>query len=695
MPILTRAGCNQGACHGANAGKGGFHLSLLGYDPESDYLALTRFVGARRISPSQPDNSLMLRKATGQMPHGGGKRFAVDTAEYHTLRDWIAAGARPPILEGANAEPHVARLNVTPAQRTLQMGGQQQIRVEALFSDGMKRDVTAQTLFSSADGAILSVTRDGMATVVGPGEGAVVIRYSGVFTTARVVAPFARARTQVPASGAIDGAINSKAAALGLALSPRCGDSEFLRRTTLDVTGRLPKPETVRAFLADTDPQKRAKLADRLLASPDYIDFWTLKWGDLLRNSKRALGKNGMTAFHRWIRQSVADNKAWDIMTREILTAQGSVLENGAANFYRTGLETENDAILPPEDIGETVAQTYLGVRLQCARCHNHPFEKWTQNQFYQLAGYFGRLQSTPGKAESEKIIANRTWGEVLHPRTGAAMRPAPLDGPALAVDFKGDRRQSLTDWMTAPENPFFASVIVNRVWKHYMGRGLVEPVDDFRVTNPAVNEPLMAYLASDLRAHHYDLKHLMREILCSEAYNRQSQTQPGNERDNRYYSHFLVKRMSAEQLLDALNDVTGETETFEGYAQGTRATQLMDTSVGSFFLDAFGRPPRQTTCECERDSEIGVTQTLHLMNNPLVQAKLTSQTGRIAALLKARVEPGALVEELFLSALSRLPTEQERTRSVNWLTTSPNREQAAQDLLWAILNTKEFVFNH
>ncbi len=695
MPVLTRAGCNQGACHGANAGKGGFHLSLLGYDPESDYLALTRFVGARRISPSQPDNSLMLRKATGQMPHGGGKRFAIDTAEYRTLREWIASGARPPILEGANAEPRVTRLNVTPAQRTLQMGGQQQIRVEALFTDGMKRDVTPQTLFSSADGAILSVTRDGIATVVGPGEGAVVIRYSGVFTTARVVAPFARARTFVPASNDIDSAINSKAAALGLTLSPRCGDGEFLRRATLDVTGRLPKTETVRAFLVDTDSQKREKLADRLLASPEYVDFWTLKWGDLLRNSKRALGKNGMTAFHKWIRQSVADNKPWDTMTREVLTAQGSVLENGAANFYRTGLETENDAILPPEDIGETVAQTYLGVRLQCARCHNHPFEKWTQNQFYQLAGFFGRLQSTPGKAEGEKIIGNRTWGEVTHPRTGAAMRPAALDGPALAANFRGDRRQSLTDWMTAPDNPFFASVIVNRVWKHYMGRGLVEPVDDFRVTNPAVNESLLACLTSDLRAHHYDLKHLMREILCSEAYGRQSQTQPGNERDNRYYSHFLVKRLSAEQLLDALNDVTGEAETFEGYAQGTRATQLMDTSVGSFFLDAFGRPPRQTTCECERGSEIGVTQTLHLMNNPLVQAKLTSQTGRIAALLKAKVEPGAFVEELFLSALSRLPTEQERTRSINWITASSNREQAAQDLLWAILNTKEFVFNH
>ena len=695
MPILTRAGCNMGACHGANAGKGGFHLSLLGYDPESDYLALTRFVGARRISPSQPDNSLMLHKATGQMPHGGGRRFETASPEYRVLRDWIAGGARPPILEGSNAEPRVAHLNVTPAQRTIPVGGQQHFRVEAVFTDGMKRDVTDQTLFSSGDGAILKVTQDGTARVVGAGEGAVVIRYSGVFTIARVVAPFAPARTPLPASNPIDSALNSKAAALGLALAPRCGDGDFLRRASLDVTGRLPNLETTRAFLADSDTRKREKLVDRLLASPEYVDFWTLKWGDLLRNSRRALGKNGMAAFHKWIRKSVAENKAWDKMTREILTAQGSVLENGAANFFRTGLESENDLILPPEDVGETVAQTYLGVRLQCARCHNHPFEKWTQNQFYQLAGYFGRIQAVSGKAESEKLISSRTWGEVLHPRTGAVMRPAALDGPALPTDFKGDRRQSLADWITASDNPFFAPVIVNRIWKHYMGRGLVEPVDDFRVTNPAVNEPLLAYLASDLRDHHYDLKHLMRDILCSEAYGRQSQTQPANERDTRYYTHFLVKRLSAEQLLDALDDVTGETETFEGYPAGTHAVQLMDTGVGSFFLDAFGRPPRQTTCECERGSEIGVTQTLHLLNNPMVQAKLTSQTGRAAALAKAKIEPGAIVDELFLSALSRLPTAPERTRSTAWITSAPNREQAVQDLLWAILNTREFVFNH
>ena len=699
MPILTRAGCNAGACHGANAGKGGFHLSLLGYEPEGDYLALTHFVGARRISPAQPDNSLILRKASFRMPHGGGMRFAPDSPEYRTVRDWIVAGALPPIEEGKGAEPHIARLIVTPAARTLAAGRTQRLRVEAVYSDGTQRDVTAQTLFTSADESILNVKPDGTAKVVGPGEGAVVIRYSGLFTIARVAVPFGPAkpppRGYSLAANPIDHFVNDRLASLGLTPSARCTDAEFLRRVTLDVTGRLPEPDLVRPFSASADSKKRDAAIDRLLDSTEYVDYWTLKWGDLLRNSKRSMGAKGLKAYHDWIRKGVAANKPWDRTIAELLSADGSTVANGAANYFRAGTDGLGQFFLTPEDLGESTAQITLGVRLLCARCHNHPFEKWTQTQFFQMASFFGRVEGRAGKDADEKIVAVNTYGEVRHPRTGQVMRPAPLDGTPVPESFKGDRRKALAEWMTAADNPFFAAAIANRLWKHYMGRGLVEPVDDFRVTNPSTNEPLLNYLAATLRAHKFDLKALAREILRSDAYQRSSRAVPGNEKDNRYYSRWIVKRLAAEPLLDALDDATGTRETFEGYPAGTRAVQLMDASSVSLFLDTFGRPPRQTTCECERSNETNVEQALHLMNNPEIQTKLTAPTGRITALVKAVATPDQQVENLFLAALSRLPTERERTRGIAWLTASADRHKAAEDLLWAIMNTKEFVFNH
>ena len=690
MPILTKASCNSGACHGANAGRGGFHLSLLGYDPDGDYIAMTRFVGSRRINLAQPENSLLLRKATARMRHGGGPRFSADSVEYRTLRAWIANNAAEP----KSTEPQVKSLAVTPGTRTLAVGLSQSYRVEATYSDGSRRDVTSRTLFSTGDGAILSVSNDGTAKVVGPGEGSVVIRYGGVFSTARLTAPFAPSLAVKPALLPIDRLINEKVANLGLPASPACSDSEFLRRASLDVTGRLPKSEEVRAFLNDADPAKRQKLADRLLASPDYVDFWTLIWGDLLRNSKNSLGEPGMKSFYKWIRGSVQENKPWDKFVSELLLAKGSAVENGAANFFRAGIEPESQAIQPPENLGEITAQLTLGVRLQCARCHNHPFEKWKQSQFYEQASFFSRLEAKDGKEKNEKIISLNEQSDVYHPRTGEKMRPTPLDGTPLPADFKGDRRQALVDWMVAPGNPFFAQAIVNRIWKRYMGRGIVEPVDDFRVTNPPTNAALMDYLVRDLRENRFDLKHLMRQILLSDAYQRSSKALPGNSQDNRYYSRFLVKRLSAEQLLDALNDVTGSKEKFEGYPEGTRATQLMDTSVASSFLDSFGRPLRQTTCECERSSETSVNQALNLMNGSSIQDKLTSETGRLATLIRKETPPAALIEEMYLSSLSRMPTNLERSKALAWFERNPNRRQAAEDLLWAILNSKEFIFN-
>lgn len=692
IPILTKASCNSGSCHGANAGRGGFHLSLLGYDPLSDYDSLTRFIGARRISPAQPDNSLILRKATARMAHGGGMRFSPDSTEYRTLRTWIVNGAIAP----KDAEPKVKSLVVSPGSRSIALGQTQCYRVEAVYNDGTKRDVTSRTLFSSGDGSVLSVTPDGMAKVVGPGEGAVVIRYNGVFTVARLSSPFGRPlRQSTESTTLIDRLVNERLAALGLPASPNCSDGEFIRRATLDVIGSLPTTQAVQSFLQDVTPNKREKLIEMLLASPGYVDFWTLKWGDLLRSSKHSLREKGITAFYTWIRDSVATNKPWDKFVREMLTAEGSTYQNGPVNFLRAGTEPESQPILPAQMLGETTAQLFLGVRLQCAQCHNHPFEKWTQVQYYQLASFFGRLDAKNGKELDEKVVFDNSTGEVRHPRTGEAVHPTPLDGAPVPADFKGDRRKALTDWMTAPDNPFFANVIVNRIWKHYMGRGLVEPVDDFRVTNPATNPPLLNHLASSLRTGKYDLKRLMREIMLSDTYQRSSRTLPNNAADNRYFSHFLVKRLTAEQMLDALNDVTGSQEKFEGYPAGTRAVQLSDTSIASFFLDAFGRPLRQTTCECERSSDTGVTQALHLMNSATVQDKLGAPKGRLATLAQSKRELVELLEELYLSTLSRLPTSEEAVRATEWLGRTTNRQQALEDLTWAILNSKEFLFNH
>ncbi len=693
MPILTKSGCNAGACHGSNAGKGGFHLSLLGYDPKSDHEAMTRFVGSRRISLSQPDNSLILRKATARIPHGGALRFFPESSEYRTLKAWISGGALAP----KSTEPTVTKLLVSPDNRSLAIGGIQSYKIEATLTDGSKRDVTARTLFTSGDGSILEVNSDGSAKVVGSGEGTVVIRYGGVFTAARLTAPYGKPIVEKKSSSLspIDALINSKLAGLGAPLSERCSDAEFLRRASLDVTGALPKPEEVKSFLSSPDTLKREKLADRLLSSDAYIDFWTLKWSDLLRNSQRSLLPKGMKAYHQWIRESVKTDKPWDKFVREILTAKGSGFLAGEVNYYRTGTDPDGASISTPEELGETTAQLFMGVKLQCAHCHNHPFEKWTQVQYYQLAGFFKRLESKSGKEPGEKLISENGLDEIRHPKTNLVLHPAPLDAAPIPTEFKGDRRQFFADWLTAPDNPFFANVIVNRIWKHYMGRGLVEPVDDFRVTNPATNDPLLKYLASDFRNKKYDLKALMREILLSDAYNRSSRATPENAPDNRYYSRFLVKRMSAEQILDALDDVTGTSEKFKDYPVGTRAVQLMDTTVASLFLDAFGRPVRQTTCECERSSDTSVNQALHLLNGEDVQAKLASPDGNLAKLCDGTLTPDAIIEQLYLSTLSRPPTGSETNLALTWFEKRNDRKLATQDLAWALVNSKEFLFNH
>lgn len=687
-PILTKAGCNMGACHGAASGKGGFKLSLLGYDPDTDYLAITRQKTAGRIAPVQPDQSLLLLKPTLKVVHRGGLRFRVGSPEYRLLRDWIAAGAPGPVAR----EHTVVALETTPNVRKLAIGQTQRIRVTARYNDGTKRDVTGETLFTGSDESVAKVSADGEATVTGPGESAVVIRYQGLVGTARIFSPYAapyslpRAAAATPVQQ-IDRLGAQKLADLGLPASPRCSDSDFLRRASLDVTGQLPSPDAVRAFLADKDTNKRAKLIDALLERPEYIDFWTHKWADILRCSRTFLSPKGVYAYNDWIRQAVAENRPWDQFAADLLLAQGSVFTEGAANYFK--------ASGSPQELAENTAQVFLGVRMQCAKCHNHPYDRWTQNQYYQMAAFFAQVKRKPGERADEQVVYATHTGDIANPRTGQIMQPCALDARPLPAEYTGDRRAELVKWMTAPQNPFFAHTIVNRVWKHFLGRGFVEPVDDIRPTNPASNAPLFDFLAKDFAANGYDLKRLMRLILQSDAYQRSAVPLPGNARDTRYYAHYPFKRLAAEQMLDAISAATGVAEKFDGLPSGTRAEQLPDSGVDSYFLDLFGRPARNIVCECERSDDPNLGQVLHLMNGPDLNARLVSKSGRIAALFDKKLADAPLVEELYLASYSRYPTPEESRRAVALLSKAKDKRQAAEDLFWALLNAKEFFFNH
>jgi hypothetical protein len=585
-------------------------------------------------------------------------------------------------------EPNVAALEVTPPVRTLSVGQKQRFRVWARFSDGTRRDVTPQTLFSGSDGTVTTVTPDGEATIVGKGEAAVLVRYRDRVATATVTAPFGPPRASF-ANGAapLDRLVNKKLAALGLDASPRCSDADFLRRASLDVIGALPTPQAVRAFLADHDPNKREKLIESLLSRPEYVDYWTLQWGDILRSTRGALGEKGLVAFNRYLRESVAQNKPWNRLARELVLAKGSMFDAGQANYFR--------AASTPETRAETTSQVFLGVRMQCARCHNHPYERWTQTQYYQMASFFARVRTKPGEAADERIVYTADTGEVAHPKTKQAVTPTALDAAPLPATYQGDRRQALADWLTAPQNPFFAKILVNRVWKHFLGQGLVEPVDDFRVTNPPTNAALLDFLAQDFVRGGYDVKRLIRTITRSDAYQRTAVSTPRNAADTRYYSHYFFKRLAAEPLLDAVGAATGVDEKFGGYPAGLRAAELPDTSVESYFLDLFGRPARNIVCQCERIDAPNLAQVLHFMNGKGINARLADKNGRVAKLIEAKTPDVKLIEELYLAALSRFPSDDETMEALMNLAQASDRQKEAEDLLWALLNSKEFLFNH
>lgn len=694
LPILSKAGCNAGACHASQHGKGGFKLSVFSFAPEQDWASIVRDSNGRRVDRLNPANSLLLLKPTLAVPHGGSRRLEAGSIDHQILAAWIAGGSPPPAADA----PKVARLEIFPSHRLGQVGMTQQLQVVAAYSDGRHRDVTAWAKFDSLDDSVLGVTPQGLLTVIGRGQAPVMARFEGQAAVCTVVAPYA---DQVDLAGWVDqNFVDAHAAAkfreLGIVPSPLCDDATFLRRAYLDATGTLPSMEASRAFLASTDADKRNELVDELLGFiPDptqdphagnYAAYWALKWADLIRSSSDTLGEQGMWAMHNWIKESLRGNKSFDRFVRELIVAKGSVYMNGPANYYRIAGN--------PEDLTETTAQLFLGVRLQCAKCHHHPFEKYSQSDYYGFAAFFARVGSK-GSQEfgifgGETVVMVRAGGEVGHPRTGQVMQPTPLDGEP--IDDPLDRRRPLADWLTSPENEFFARNVVNRYVGYLLGRGLCDPIDDMRATNPPTNAPLMDALSRDFVESGFNLKHLMRSIMQSRLYQLDYQPTEANAGDTRFYSHFHVKRLAAEPLLDAIDYATGVRTKFPNLPLGTRAIELPDSNYNDYSLQVFGKPRRVSTCECERVSDPTLVQTLHLLNSSLVSGKISNPEGRVAKAVAAGKPHAEIVDELFLASLCRPATAAEQAQCQPPAGADPRAHY--EDLLWALINSKHFLFN-
>ncbi|CAN5903894.1 DUF1549 and DUF1553 domain-containing protein [soil metagenome] len=692
QPLLTRFGCNAGACHGKARGQNGFQLSLLGFDPDFDHAAITREARGRRIFPAAPDQSLLLQKAAAAIPHGGGRKLDPDGWAYETFRRWIASGTP----RDSQDAPKVESIAVWPTDSLLEPEAGQQLLVTATYSDGSTLDVTHLAAYQSNESAVVAVDEQGLLQAGPlPGEAAISARFEGMFATSEVLIPLDGTIPDddyegLPRSNFIDGHVWAKLQKLGITPSEPASDSTFLRRASLDVIGRLPTPEEARAFLADDDPEKRARLIDDLLERPEYADHWATKWMDLLRPNPYRVGIKATLSLDGWVRDAFRQNLPYDEFVRGIVAAQGSTWHNGAATVFRDRRD--------PEELTNMFSQLFLGVRLECAQCHHHPFEVYGQKDFYGFAAYFAQVGRkgtglSPPISGGEEIVFASDKGSVKHPLTGEEVPPAPLFGEAPPVPEGGAPRASLAAWMTSPEKPDFARVIANRVWADLMVRGLVEPVDDLRATNPATNEPLLDALAEDFRTNGHDLKHLIRRIMNSYAYGLSSTPNDRNVSDTRNFSRHYRQRLGAEALLDAVADLTGVPESFGGAPPGSRATQIWTHRVDSLFLDTFGRPDGNQDPPCERTSDTSFVQALHLMNSPALQSKLASDSGRVAELAKSDREPREIVEELYLLAYSRSPDDEEQSQALDYFEEVGDRRRAIEDLLWALLNSPEFVF--
>jgi hypothetical protein len=706
LPILSKANCNGGGCHGALAGKGGFRLSLSAYDPESDYLNLTRDAAGRRIESSDPVRSLILTKPTAAAPHKGGRRLDPKSEDYRILAEWIADGAPGPQPGDAPLES----LEILPKRWFLKKGDRLRFLVLARYKDGRVEEVTRWAKFTATDETLLRLTdANGNAEVIGSGEGAVTAWFSSRIVVARVASPFPAPAQTAAADrwkerNGIDQAIHAQLRQLRLEPAPEVDDATFLRRAFVDTLGLIPTPDEVRAFLSDPRPDKRAAVVDRLFQRPEFVDYWAYRWSDLLLVSGEHLRPDAVKAYYQWIRSRVEAGDPWHTLVRSVVTARGGSMEQGATNFFAVHQE--------PEAMAENVSQAFMGLSINCAKCHNHPLEKWTNDQYYSFANLFSQVRSKGWGGDARNGDGKRTLytvpdGQLIQPRTGKPQPAAPLDGSPV-TDTGRDRREILADWLTSPSNPYFTRAIVNRVWANFFGIGIVNPVDDLRASNPATNEPLMEMLCAFLVENRYDLKALMRLILNSTAYQRSSVPSESNRNDSRYFARYYPRRLMAEVLSDAISAVTGVPETFSEtlnadgssektsfYPKGFRALQTYDSAVKSYFLKTFGRNQRAITCDCERSNQPSIVQALHLSNGSTLNNKLAAQDSAVSELLKT--PETQQVESAFLLCLGRMPAPAESAASVRLLNEAPPEEKrtALEDLFWALLTSREFLFQH
>jgi len=699
MPVLAKAGCNSGACHGSASGKKGFKVSLRGYDPAADYATLTRGGNGRRLNLIQPEQSLLLLKPTARVAHDGGKRFDLLDPHAQLLLRWIAEGATSDLATASQ----LVGLEVTPAFRTFASPGQdQQLLVTARCSDGSIRDVTGEARYSSSNENAARPGEDGLVRLPAKGEAAIMVRYGSLMAVSNLAVlkhnP-AFTWTNPPENNFIDHHVFAKLRSIEVLPSELCSDEEFLRRVYLDAVGLPPTSSEVRTFLADNRADKRAWVIDALLERPEFAEFWAQKWADLFKLRFDLMGDKGTWGTYRWLRDSLAANKPFDHLVREIVTAEGSCDQNPPANFYRV--------FTTPDEAAEATAQIFLGVRVLCARCHDHPFEKWVQKDYYGLSAFFSQVGRKPGNRRQDIVIfRTEVAAQARHPKTGAALEPKYLDGASVAVPANEDGREVLARWLTRKDNPWLARATVNRLWSHLFGRGIIEPVDDIRSSNPPVNGPLLDALARDFLDHDFDVRHILRTMLNARTYQLSGRTNPFNAEDTQNFARYQPRRLSAEQLLDALSQITGVRETFRSRIPGAatvalpvgglRGSQLPDRNMTADLLDLFGRPRGESSCSCERHDEASMTQALHLINGAPLLKRVSDPNGNLARLVKtAGIKEEAIIEELYLRILGRLPRPAEVALMQRHFVLVRERMSAVEDLAWALLNSKEFLFNH
>ncbi|MBX3443372.1 MAG: DUF1553 domain-containing protein [Planctomyces sp.] len=694
VPVFTKLGCNGGGCHGKASGQNGFKLSLLGFYPEDDYEFLVKEGRGRRLFPNAPERSLLLQKGAGQSPHGGGKRMEADSYEYRLLYRWIEQG----MPHGQADDPVVTGIKCYPSQRVLDRNGRQQLAVLATYSDGSVDDVTRMALFEPNDTELAESSVTGLVSTHDlAGEVAIMARYQGQVSTFRATIPLGLQVAETPpVANFVDEHVFGKLKVLGVPPSPLADDATYLRRVSIDVAGRLPTEQEVREFLSDPLPDKRARLVDRLLDSPEYADLFANKWNAVLRNKKRQdEDAPGTLAFHQWIWNSLYENKPYDEFVGELLTASGDVSDSPPVVWYREVAETNQQV--------EDVAQLFLGIRIQCARCHHHPFEKWSQDDYFGFAAFFSRVgkknlaAGNSTQSRDRRVFHNVGLAQAANPRSGKPLPPTGLGSEPLSVGEERDPRLDLVHWMAEPENPFFARALVNRYWKHFFDRGIVEPEDDMRETNPPTNPELLEALAQHFVDSGFDLKQLVRTICQSSSYQLTALPNDDNLRDKQNFSRYYPKRLTAEVLYDAFHQVTNSSQGYSGLPAGTRAVQLPETSAAPYFLKVFGQPQGDTACECERSQEANLAQSLHLLNSSEVQNKIGGGGGRAATLAAdASRSTEEKVRELYRWVYAREPVAEEVQIALTHIEKHKDAPQTAwEDILWALVNTKEFLFNH